>query len=102
MSTQKRQLSLFPEATIRPRPAVRPESGHFRLDGRVKSMESIRRNQRRYYYHSALKRLGIEVEGATRTIELALYDSFQDIPVPTRWYVNQLLKMGYNAQFKIL
>ncbi len=59
--------------------------------------------RRRYYLHRQIQDLfNIEVNGAKRTINIAPYKTFADIPVGYRFYVGQLMKMGYNIQFEIL
>ena len=83
--------TLFPIDQVRQ--VVRP---HFRY----KKDPNKKINNRRYYLHKKLKGK-YEIDGVLRTIDVP-YKRFKDIPKPDRFYVGQLLKLGYNMQFKIL
>lgn len=56
---------------------------------------------RRYYLHRVL-RSQFKIDAENREIDITPYRSAADIPVPYRWYVGQLIKLGYNAQLKLL
>jgi len=57
--------------------------------------------RRRYYLHKQLKEFDeFTLFAAERRIKCQ-YQSFMDIPVGPRWYVSQLIKMGYEIQFKL-
>ncbi|WP_432328886.1 hypothetical protein ACRQ5D_10780 [Mucilaginibacter sp. P25] len=55
--------------------------------------------RRRYYLHKQLPD-DFTVFAAGRRIKCE-YQSFMDIPVGPRWYVSELIKMGYEIQFKL-
>jgi len=55
---------------------------------------------RRYYLHKVLKDK-YELDGVLRTIKVP-YKEFKLIPTPDRWYIGQLIGMGYNVQLEIL
>jgi hypothetical protein len=56
---------------------------------------------RRYYLHGVLKQK-FKVDAESRSIDISPYRCASEIPVPYRWYVGQLIKLGYNAQLKLL
>ncbi|WP_042479280.1 hypothetical protein [Solitalea canadensis] len=56
-------------------------------------------SNKRYYFNRRLKEK-YEINGAKRTIELP-FTAFEQIPQPDRYYVGQLIKQGYNVQFKL-
>lgn len=55
----------------------------------------------RYYYHRRLDRALFKYDGAKRIIECG-FASFADIPTKKKqqFYVAQLLKLGYNVQYR--
>jgi len=59
-------------------------------------------HQRRYRLHRMARRYGIKVNAEIRELDIAPYRTPQDFPVPGRYYLNQLLKLGYNIQLKLL
>jgi hypothetical protein len=83
--------TLFPLIQV----AIRP-----RQQLRYKKDPNRKIANRRYYLHKQLKGK-YEIDGVNRTIDVP-HKRFKDIPVPDRYYIGQLIKMGYNAQFKIL
>lgn len=56
--------------------------------------------KKRYYYHRRLKYF-CTIDGANRTIDVP-HKCFEDIPQGPRFYVGQLIGMGYNVQYKLL
>lgn len=54
---------------------------------------------KRYYYHRRLKHYSIDA--AKRLIDLP-YERFEDIPVGDRYYIGQLISLGYNIQLKLI
>ena len=56
-------------------------------------------HNRRYYLHQQLKGK-YQVDGRHRTIHLP-YARFSDIPIPDRYYVGQLIRLGYNIQLNL-
>lgn len=100
----KRQLALFADEIDKygkQSENSAQEFSKFFLAGRVRELDDFRKTQRRYRWHKQLKARGIMVDGSARTIDVSQYNSFQDIPVPARWYVGQLIRRGYNAEFKL-
>lgn len=59
-------------------------------------------HQRRYRLHRMARRYGIKVDAEKRQLDIEPYKTFLDFPVPGRYYLNQLLKLGYNIQLKLL
>lgn len=65
-----------------------------------KQRRSSYRN-RRYYLHQVIKK-SFPVNAISREIDISPFRSFNEIPVPERYYVGQLIKLGYNVQLKLL
>lgn len=53
------------------------------------------------YWTRRVKAAGFKVDTSIREIDPYPYDSFKAIPVGPRYYVEQLIKQGYNVQHKI-
>ncbi|CDS92729.1 hypothetical protein BN1088_1431067 [Sphingobacterium sp. PM2-P1-29] len=53
------------------------------------------------YLHRKVREAGFKVNCGTREIDVYPYESFQEIPVGPRYYVNALIKAGYNVQLII-
>lgn len=86
-----KELTLLPLETNKPAPPVQ----HLRY----KKDPNKKVNNRRYYYHRLLKDK-YEINGVLRTIKVP-YKEFKAIPVPDRYYVGQLIQMGYNMQLEL-
>jgi hypothetical protein len=56
--------------------------------------------KKRYYLHRRLKGI-FPIDGTKREIDVKHYRSLKEIPVGPRWYVKQLIKLGYNVQLTI-
>lgn len=54
---------------------------------------------KRYYYHRRLKDK-YAIDGAKRLIDLP-FEKFEDIPIGDRYYIGQLISLGYNIQLKL-
>lgn len=54
---------------------------------------------RRYYLHKVLKKK-YNLDGDNRTIEVP-HSSFVEIPIGDRYYIGQLIELGYNVQLKL-
>lgn len=83
------QVTLFPLPL-----AKRPAQLRYKKDPNKKV------NNLRYYYHRRLKGK-YEIDGVLRTIKVS-FSCFQEIPTPDRYYIGQLISMGYNMQFNLL
>lgn len=57
-------------------------------------------HNRRYYLHRIVKQK-FQIDTISRQVDIRPYDSFNEIPVPERYYVGQLIKLGYNIQLKL-
>lgn len=66
-----------------------------------KDFKTRKHHARRYYLHRVLK-TKFKVDAKSRSIDIAPFRSASEIPIPWRWYVGQLIKLGYNAQLKLL
>lgn len=55
---------------------------------------------RRYYVHRVLKN-HFRIDAEKREVDISPYSSAAEIPIPYRWYVGQLIKLGYNIQLKL-
>jgi hypothetical protein len=53
----------------------------------------------RYWYHKCLDE-NFTVNGAKRHIKTT-YKAFIEIPKGQRYYINQLIKLGYNVQYEL-
>ncbi|MGF7026314.1 hypothetical protein [uncultured Sphingobacterium sp.] len=53
------------------------------------------------YWKRKLKKYNMYVDLALREVDVAPYQSFDSIPVGPRYYVNQLIKAGFNIQIKL-
>lgn len=53
--------------------------------------------QRRYYFIRKLRAMGYRIETEKRSIQTP-YTSVNDIPPPDRYYVRQLLKLGFQQE----
>lgn len=82
-----------------------PATGHVVSRRKPASVDRIKVNhtlaKKRYYLHKRLVK-AVTIDGAKRTIE-APYKSFEEIPRGnTKYYIGQLLKLGYTIQYKLL
>ena len=57
--------------------------------------------KKRYYLHRRLDATMFKIDGAARHID-SDYTSFEAVPVGQRYYIGQLIALGYNVQYKIL
>lgn len=53
------------------------------------------------YWIRRVRLAGFQVCTASREVDPHPYTAFSEIPVGPRYYVNQLIKQGYNVQLKI-
>ncbi|WP_162343196.1 hypothetical protein [Cyclobacterium salsum] len=53
--------------------------------------------QRRYYFIRKLREIGYQIHTEKRSIQTP-YTSVNDIPPPERYYVRQLLKLGFQQE----
>lgn len=53
--------------------------------------------QRRYYFIRKLRKMGYQIDTEMRCIHTP-YTSVNDIPPPDRYYVRQLLKLGFQQE----
>lgn len=58
-------------------------------------------HQRRYRLHRMARRHGVKIDVNNRDIDISPYSSFHDYPVPGRYYIGQLIKLGYTLQYKL-
>ena len=58
-------------------------------------------HRRRYYLHNKARKYGIRINVVNRSLDISPYTSFNEFPVPGRYYLGQLLKLGYNLQHKL-
>jgi hypothetical protein len=63
-------------------------------------MRRIRSRQSHRYYCQNCIKPPIKVDGKKKTLDVP-YAKFEDIPIGQRYYVGQLIKAGYNAQYKL-
>ncbi len=54
---------------------------------------------KRYYFHRRLKGK-YQIDGAKRTIALP-YKAFEEVPIGDRYYIGQLISLGYNIQLNL-
>lgn len=57
--------------------------------------------KRRYYLHKQLDRELFTLDKVTREIQAPGFRHFTDIPVGQRYYIGQLLELGYKIQYEI-
>lgn len=57
-------------------------------------------HNRRDYLHRVLKERKFNIDVDLRQVDIP-YKSFGEIPVPERYYVGQLIKLGYNIQLRL-
>lgn len=60
------------------------------------------RTRRTYYLHKKVKDAGFKIDSPNRQIDASPYTKLSEIPVGPRYYVQQLIKSGYNVQLKLL
>lgn len=53
------------------------------------------------YWKRKLKKHNMFVDLNSREVDVAPYQDFDSIPVGPRYYVNQLIKAGFNIQIKL-
>lgn len=92
-----------------------PETGHRVSKRKALNLDRIKVNHEiakdRYYYHRRLDKTIFMVDGATRIINCN-YKSLEEIPEGTRGYndhkvgqrhyITQLIRLGYNVQYKLI
>ncbi|MDB5149204.1 MAG: hypothetical protein JWQ57_3224 [Mucilaginibacter sp.] len=66
----------------------------------AKPSELSAEDKRRYYLHRRLDPARYKINAVKWTIEVP-YPSFENIPVPDRYYVKQLHDIGYQVQFNL-
>lgn len=66
----------------------------------MKKKTTTQYHTRRYYIHRVLKN-HFRIDSEQREVDIYPYTSAADIPIPWRWYVGQLVKLGYNIQLKL-
>lgn len=57
-------------------------------------------HQRRYYLHRVLKN-HVRVIVKNREVDIAPYQSISEVPAPYRWYVGELIRLGYIIQLNL-
>ena len=60
------------------------------------------KQRRMYYLMNKVREAGFRVHAPTREVDVSPYTRLYDIPVGPRYYVQQLIKAGYNIQLKLL
>lgn len=61
-----------------------------------------KRTRRIYYLHKKVKDAGFFIDAPNRQIDVGPFTKLSEIPVGPRYYVQQLIKSGYNVQLKLL
>lgn len=61
-----------------------------------------KRTRRIYYLHKKVKDAGFKIDVPERQIDASPFTKLSEIPVGPRYYVQQLIKSGYNVQLKLL
>ncbi len=59
------------------------------------------KDRKRYYLHAKMKEFGFTLDITRHEVDVFPYSCLEEIPVGPRYYVNQLIKMGYNVQIKM-
>lgn len=77
-----------------------PDSTSSLLDRKVWVLTKAQKSRRRSYLRGKLEALGYQVNVKFRTIRLK-EDSLDEIPIPARYYVHQLLRMGFTKQLTL-
>jgi hypothetical protein len=82
-----------------------PATGRKTSKRKAPSVQTIKVNhqlaKKRYYLHRRLKDV-FPIDGAKRIIDVKPYKRLRDIPVGPRYYVAELLKLGYTIQLEIV
>lgn len=70
------------------------------LDQEIRKLSKSKRMAKVYYTARKLKAKGYQVDTANRSFDLP-FTSINEVPVGDRYYVRQLIRLGFNHQLKM-
>ena len=70
------------------------------LDEQARSLKKSERKNKIYRLARVLKKQGYEVSVLDRAIDLP-YSTIEEVPKGPRYYVRQLIRLGFNHQLKL-
>jgi hypothetical protein len=73
------------------------KNGGFSANNLSRANRRKRTQQRRYYLIRRLREMGYRINTEKRSIQ-SNYNNVNDIPPPDRYYVRQLLKLGFQQE----
>ncbi|MBD3630490.1 hypothetical protein [Cyclobacterium sp.] len=73
------------------------KNGGFSANSLTRAGRKRKIQQRRYYFIRKLREMGYQIETERRSIQTP-YTTVNEIPLPDRYYVRQLLKLGFQQE----